>query len=229
DEHKFYSKFIKPYVVDTTNLLLKVINSGKKVIFESAQGTMLDVEFGSYPYVTSSNPISGGISIGTGLPPSYIKKIVGVAKAYTTRVGEGIFPTELTGPIAEHLRKIGNEYGSTTGRPRRVGYLDIPMLRAAVDINALDYIALTKVDVLGKLKEIKAAVSYEVNGSEVYKFDPSNPPERVNYEVFEPWAENSANLEKYVEFVESQLKVPIVFVGNGEKRDSMISRGEISA
>ncbi|MEL9914964.1 MAG: adenylosuccinate synthase [Thermoplasmatales archaeon] len=223
-----FSKVSK-YVADTRIYLKEEIEKGSGVLFETANGTFIDVDYGTYPYVTSSHTTSPGVTVGTGLPPKYFSKFLGVAKAYTTRVGEGIFPTELTGPIAEHLRKIGNEYGSTTGRPRRVGYLDIPMLRAAVDINALDYIALTKVDVLGKLKEIKAAVSYEVNGSEVYKFDPSNPPERVNYEVFEPWAENSANLEKYVEFVESQLKVPIVFVGNGEKRDSMISRGEISA
>ncbi|MEM3318082.1 MAG: adenylosuccinate synthase, partial [Thermoplasmatales archaeon] len=172
-----FSKVSK-YVADTRIYLKEEIEKGSGVLFETANGTFIDVDYGTYPYVTSSHTTSPGVTVGTGLPPKYFSKFLGVAKAYTTRVGEGIFPTELTGPIAEHLRKIGNEYGSTTGRPRRVGYLDIPMLRAAVDINALDYIALTKVDVLGKLKEIKAAVSYEVNGSEVYKFDPSNPPER---------------------------------------------------
>ncbi|MEM0141078.1 MAG: adenylosuccinate synthase [Thermoplasmatales archaeon] len=218
---------IKRYVTNTRDYLEEEANEGTGILFETANGTFIDIDYGTYPYVTSSSTTSPGVTVGTGLSPKYFNKFLGVAKAYTTRVGEGCFPTEIIGDKAEQLRKKGNEYGSTTGRPRRVGYLDIPMLRAAVRINALDYLALTKVDVLGKMKEIKVGVSYESNGSEINEFNPSNLPDKINYEVFEPWESSKTNLDRYLEFVESQLQVPIVLVGNGEGRDSMLSRSEI--
>jgi adenylosuccinate synthase len=152
---------------------------------------------------------------------------MGVAKSYITRVGEGYFPTEIFGNEAEELRKLGWEYGATTGRPRRVGYFDIPMLRKSAKLNGFDYIALTKVDVLGKFKKIKVAISYEVNGSEVKEYDPLLKVDKVNYEEFKPWDDNPNNLEKFIDFIESEIKIPIPIVGNGEDRDKIIVREKI--
>jgi len=214
-------------LIDTADFLLENIERGKKILFEAAQGTFIDIEFGTYPYVTSSHTISGGVTVGTGLPPKYIDKVMGVAKSYITRVGEGYFPTEIFGNEAEELRKLGWEYGATTGRPRRVGYFDIPMLRKSAKLNGFDYIALTKVDVLGKFKKIKLAISYEVNGSEVKEYDPLLKVDKVNYEEFKPWDDNPNNLEKFIDFIESEIKIPIPIVGNGEDRDKIIVREKI--
>ena len=220
-------KEIEPYVCDTRAYLEEELNSGKRALFETANGTFIDLDAGTYPYVTSSHTTSAGVTVGTGLSPKYFSKFLGVAKAYTTRVGEGVFPTEMTGPDADRLRELGHEFGTTTGRPRRVGYLDLPMLRKAVRLNSLDYLALTKVDVLGKMRTIKVAVSYEENGSEVREFDPAIVPDRVNYESFEGWDTDSSRLKDYIEFLEDDLKIPIVLVGVGERRDDIEMKGEI--
>lgn len=220
-------KEIEPYVCDTRAYLEEELNSGKRALFETANGTFIDLDAGTYPYVTSSHTTSAGVTVGTGLSPKYFSKFLGVAKAYTTRVGEGVFPTEMTGPDADRLRELGHEFGTTTGRPRRVGYLDLPMLRKAVRLNSLDYLALTKVDVLGKMRTIKVAVSYEENGSEVREFDPAIVPDRVNYESFEGWDTDSSRLKDYIEFLEDDLKIPIVLVGVGERRDDIETKGEI--
>lgn len=219
---------IKKYVTDTRHGLKELLDNGSDGLFETAQGTFIDVEFGTYPFVTSSHTITGGVTEGTGLSPKYFTKFLGVAKAYTTRVGEGIFPSEILGARGETLRKLGNEFGSTTGRPRRVGYLDIPMLRTAVDLNSLDYLALTKEDVLGRMDEIKVVVSYERNGTEIKSFNPNVEVDKVNYEEFKPWEDNPQYLEKYLEFIEDELRVPIMLVGSGEKRNEIIKRGEIA-
>ena len=218
---------IKSYLFDTRSYLETELEAGKTALFEAAQGTFIDVESGTYPFVTSSHTTSGGVTVGTGLSPKYFSKFIGVAKAYTTRVGEGMFPTEIFGTDADKLRRLGNEFGATTGRPRRVGYLDIPMLRRAVKLNSLDYLALTKVDVLGKFNNIKVAVSYESNGTEIKEFDPINAPDRINYESFKPWGSSEGKLQDYVEFIQDELGVPIVLIGVGEKRDAVELNGKM--
>lgn len=222
----YFSK-IEHFLSDTRSYLQKEIEDGASALFETAQGTFIDVESGTYPYVTSSHTTSAGVTAGTGLPPRYFNKFLGVAKAYTTRVGEGVFPTELIGSNGDRLRQIGNEFGSTTGRPRRVGYLDIPMLRRAIKLNSLDYLAITKVDVLGRMKDIKVGVSYEVEGSEVNELDPNHHPEKINYESFKPWEDDPTKLHQYIEFIEDELKIPIAFIGTGEKRNAIQTRKEI--
>ncbi|MCL4447220.1 MAG: adenylosuccinate synthase [Candidatus Thermoplasmatota archaeon] len=227
DLMKDYSK-INRYLTDTRSYLENELEDGKKAMFETAQGTFIDVESGTYPFVTSSYTTTAGVTVGTGLSPKYFKKFLGVAKAYTTRVGEGVFPTEMFGPEADELRKLGNEFGSTTGRPRRVGYLDLPILRRAAKLNSLDYIALTKVDVLGKLNSVRVAVSYESNGSEIDEFDPTRTVDKINYESFKPWAEDSSKLQYYVDFIQDELRVPIVLIGVGEKREAIELNGKIA-
>jgi adenylosuccinate synthase len=222
-----YAK-IEPYISDTRAYLEEELNSGKRALFETANGTFIDLDSGTYPFVTSSYTTSGGVTVGTGLSPKYFSKFLGVAKAYTTRVGEGVFPTEMSGPEADKLRKLGNEFGTTTGRPRRVGYLDLPMLRKAVKLNSLDYIALTKVDILGRMDKIKIATSYESNGSEILEFDPAAIPDKVNYETFAPWHDDPNKLEDYIDFIQEELKVPIVLIGVGERRDDIETRGQIN-
>ncbi len=217
-------KKIKNYVTDTSEYLREQIDDGHSALFETAQGTFIDVEFGTYPFVTSSHTITGGVTVGTGLSPKYFGKFLGVAKAYTTRVGEGYFPTELNGDEAENLRKLGNEYGATTGRPRRIGYLDLPMLRAAVKLNSLDYIALTKTDVLGKFKNIKVGVSYVKDGKEINVYDPNVHVDEVEYVSFEPWKDSRRNLIKFIEFIEDEIKVPVALLGVGEKREDIENR-----
>lgn len=223
-----YYNEIEKYLIDTPSYLRDELDDGRNALFETAQGTFIDVEFGTYPFVTSSHTISGGVTEGTGLSPKYFKKFMGVAKAYTTRVGEGKFPSEIFGEKADKLRILGNEFGATTGRPRRVGYLDLPMLRRAVKLNSLDSIALTKADVLGKLDDIKIAVSYESGGEEVKEFDPNFAIDKVNYENFPSWKDNERNLKNYIEFIENELNVPISLVGSGEKREDMKERGVVA-
>jgi adenylosuccinate synthase len=155
---------IAPYVGDVELYVNDVLDEGGKVVFEGAQGTLLDIDHGTYPYVTSSNTIAGAACTGCGIGPTRISEVIGVAKAYTTRVGAGVFPTEVGGELGERLREVGQEYGTTTGRPRRVGWLDIPLLRYAIRISNVDWIALTKLDVLSGLDKIKICVEYEYDG-----------------------------------------------------------------
>jgi adenylosuccinate synthase len=155
---------IAPYVGDVELYVNDVLDEGGKVVFEGAQGTLLDIDHGTYPYVTSSNTIAGAACTGCGVGPTRIGEVVGVAKAYTTRVGAGVFPTEIGGELGERLREVGQEYGTTTGRPRRVGWLDIPLLRYAIRISNVNWIALTKLDVLSGLEKIQICVKYECDG-----------------------------------------------------------------
>ncbi len=164
---------LSPYVGDVELFVNDLLDQGKKVVFEGAQGTLLDIDHGTYPYVTSSNTIAGAACTGCGVGPTRIKEVVGVMKAYTTRVGAGVFPTEIGGELGDRLREAGQEYGTTTGRPRRVGWLDIPLLRYAVRVSDVGWIALTKLDVLSGLDKLEICVEYEVNGSSLKVASPS--------------------------------------------------------
>ena len=164
---------LSSYVGDVELFVNDLLDRGKKVVFEGAQGTLLDIDHGTYPYVTSSNTIAGAACTGCGVGPTRIKEVVGVMKAYTTRVGAGVFPTEIKGELGDRLREAGQEYGTTTGRPRRVGWLDIPLLRYAVRVSDVGWIALTKLDVLSGLDKLEICVEYEVNGSSLKVASPS--------------------------------------------------------
>jgi adenylosuccinate synthase len=155
---------LAPFVADTALLLNQALAKGQSVMFEGAQATMLDIDHGTYPFVTSSSASAGGAVIGTGVPPNAIDTVIGVTKAYCTRVGGGPFPTEIQGPVADELRARGNEYGAVTGRPRRCGWVDLPLLRYAQMINGVNWWVVTKLDVLDQLKEVPVCVGYKVNG-----------------------------------------------------------------
>lgn len=165
--------YLKPYLADTSLLIYEAIKQGKKVLFEGAQGTLLDIDHGTYPYVTSSHPISGGACVGAGIGPTQISKVLGVAKAYTTRVGEGPFPTELNDEMGEMLRQRGAEFGTTTGRPRRCGWLDTVILRYATRVNGMTDMAITKLDVLDGFETLKICVAYRYQGRLIYEFPES--------------------------------------------------------
>ncbi len=169
-EYLEYAEHLRPHVCDTILLLNRSMEQGASVLFEGAQGTMLDLDMGTYPYVTSSNPTSGGVCTGTGVPPKRLSQVIGIAKAYTTRVGDGPFPTELQDDTGDLLRQRGNEYGTATGRPRRCGWLDSVVLRHSVRVNGLDGICLTKIDVLSGMEKIKVADSYACNDAVIDEF-----------------------------------------------------------
>jgi len=210
----------KIYIKDTEIWINQAISSGKSVLFEGAQGAMLDVDFGTYPYVTSSNTNSLGLFSGLGVPAKALHMVIGVAKAYTTRVGEGPFPTELKNEIGDTLREKGKEYGATTGRPRRVGWLDIPILRYAKLINNVDYIALTKVDVLSGLKEIPVAIKYRCPSGIVDYPTPLLESCEPIYEYLEGWDTlNDESFRKYVEFIEKNVGAKIKLISYGPERE----------
>jgi adenylosuccinate synthase len=165
-----YAGWLAPYITDTVLLLSRWIETGQCVLFEGAQGTMLDIDHGTYPFITSSNTTAGGAATGTGVPPNKIHGVLGVAKAYTTRVGNGPFPTELKGELADLIRAWGNEYGATTGRPRRCGWFDAVVLRYAARVNGLETVALTKLDVLDQCETVKACVGYKWRGEVLSEF-----------------------------------------------------------
>ena len=191
---------IKPYLINAPYYNNQSLSAGKNLLLEGAQGTMLDLDFGTYPFVTSSNPTTGGALSGSGISYKYIKEVIGITKAYTTRVGEGPFPTEENGDLGDYLRREGQEYGSTTGRPRRCGWFDVEVIRHAVRVNGLNSLALTKLDVLDKLTEIPVAVAYELDGKRLEYF-PSHSIERVKpvYEMFPGWNESIAHCRKMEE------------------------------
>lgn len=237
---KKYAKELKPYVADTAVLISKFVKENKKIMLEGAQGTMLDVDFGTYPFVTSSNGTAGGACIGSGISPRNIKNIAGVLKAYTTRVGSGPFPTELHDADGEALRKCGNEFGATTGRPRRCGWLDLVVAKYAVMINGLNYIALTKLDVLTGMKRLKICTGYELDGKTIDTFPAEiDKLERLKpvYKEFEGWTEDitkatkiqdlPANARKYVEFISKYLEIDYCVVSVGPDRDETIVMNEI--
>jgi adenylosuccinate synthase len=226
---------LRPYIADTSLLVERALKDGQRVLLEGAQGTLLDLDHGTYPFVTSSNPIAGAAATGIGIGPTRIESVIGVAKAYVTRVGEGPFPTEIEGPDQARVRELGDEYGTTTGRERRCGWLDLVGLRFAARVNGMTSLALTKLDVLSAFAEIPVCVRYRLpDGSETDEF-PAHQSDfhhaRPIYEVLPGWREPldgalPSAARRYVEFVEERLELEVGMVGTGADRASVITRDQ---
>lgn len=229
------AKRVLPYVGDTVSMINDSYDSGKRILVEGANATMLDLDFGTYPYVTSSNPSIGGVAVGLGLSPNKFEAIIGVAKAYTTRVGSGPYPTEIFGKEAETMREVGREYGVTTGRPRRVGWLDIPALRYATRINGLTHINLTKLDCLDALQTIKLGVEYHIDGKPLSSI-PADlsmleavdvvyediPGWQTDISKCRSWDELPANAKSYIARIEELVGVKCKWIGVGPGRDAIV-------
>jgi adenylosuccinate synthase len=232
-----YIDKLAPYVKNTSKYLYDKWQEGTSIILEGAQGCLLDIDFGSYPYVTSSNPTSGGAITGTGLPPQSLEDIIGVIKAYTTRVGSGPFPSEDTGTIGGLLQKSGSEFGATTGRPRRCGWFDVVAAQHAVRLNGFTKFALTKLDVLDNFESIKVCTNYKMNGNSVSDF-PASSKDLASckpvYETIEGWQSPTDHCrrfeqlpekaQRYIEYLEEKVKVPIKYVSVGVDRRQIIFR-----
>ncbi|NVO19096.1 MAG: adenylosuccinate synthase [Bacteroidetes bacterium] len=222
--------------IDSELYINKALAEGKRILAEGAQGSLLDIDFGSYPFVTSSNTITAGVCSGLGVPPSSIGNVYGVFKAYCTRVGSGPFPTELSDETGEELRKKGNEYGSTTGRPRRCGWLDLPALKYAVMLNGVTDLVMMKADVMNEFDNINICTSYEVNGNEIsdLTFETLSNPVKPLYTVMEGWKSSleglsnfgilPSQLSGYIRFIENAVKLPIGILSLGPGRDQTILR-----
>ncbi|MEM7648185.1 MAG: adenylosuccinate synthase [Cyanobacteria bacterium P01_A01_bin.70] len=235
DEYRVYAERLRPHVIDSSLRIDQAIRDRKNILFEGAQGTLLDLDHGTYPYVTSSNPVAGGACIGSGVGPTMIDRVIGVAKAYTTRVGEGPFPTELLGGLGDKLCELGSEFGTTTGRRRRCGWFDAVIGRYAVRINGIDCLAITKLDVLDELDEVKVCTAYKIDG-ETYQELPSSGRlfaqcEPV-YTTFPGWRKSTADCRSledlptqaldYLKFLAELMEVPIAIVSLGASRDQTI-------
>jgi adenylosuccinate synthase len=239
EDYKELSEFLKPFVANTSLMIENAISKDKKVLFESAQGTLLDLDFGTYPFVTSSNPIAGGVCSGAGVGPVKINDVLGVVKAYTTRVGEGPFTTELFDKTGEFLRKEGGEYGATTGRSRRCGWFDAVIVRHSVRVSGIRHLILTKLDCIEGLDEIKVCVAYKY-GDKIYKEFPAsrtiqNCAEPVYEEIpgfhgrvkgIADFRELPVNAQKYIRRLEELIGVPIDMVSLGRKREEIIQVNE---
>ena len=226
---------LEPYICNTTDLLHKGLKDNKSILLEGAQGTMLDVDHGTYPYVTSSSPTSGGACTGSGIPPTALDKVMGITKAYCTRVGNGPFPTELLDETGEELREKGAEFGATTGRPRRCGWLDLVALKYVVQLNGINELTLTKMDVMDGFEEINICTAYELNGEEtdvyplslddIEKVKPvytSLPGWKNSIEGITNWDELPATAQSYISFVEEYLGVKFTIISTGPKRSETI-------
>jgi adenylosuccinate synthase len=238
-EYSNYAERLRPYVCDTTEMLLAATESGKRLLFEGAQGALLDVDHGTYPYVTSSNSSGVGISGGSGVPMKYVDRVIGVVKAYSTRVGGGPFPTELDNELGQYLRDRGNEYGTVTRRPRRCGWLDAVALRYTTRLSGVDTIAVMLLDVLSGMKEINVCTAYELDGKQISRF-PSHVDDvrRVKpvYETLPGWADEvtacrkfeqlPANARAYLGRVSELIGRPIEMVSVGPERDATIVLGK---
>ncbi len=236
EEYLGYAEVLQPFIADTSLLLNKALDAGKVVLLEGSQGTLLDVDHGTYPFVTSSNPTAGGACAGSGIGPTRVSRVIGIVKAYTTRVGSGPFPTELHDEDGEKLRTIGHEYGVTTGRKRRCGWFDAPVARYAARINGLTDFFLTKLDVLTGWTEIPVCVAYEVDGKRIDEL-PTNQTDfhhaKPIYEKLPGWTEDLSaarsiddlpkNARAYVEFIESVSGAPISAIGVGPGRTETIA------
>jgi adenylosuccinate synthase len=233
-----WGKALTPYVGDATNLLQEAVRDGKHVLLEGAQATLLDIDHGTYPYVTSSSTSAAGGLTGTGLPVSCIDRVIAVVKAYTTRVGEGPMPTEDKDEVGESLRTKGGEFGATTGRPRRCGWLDLVGVRYSMSLNGVDAIALTKLDVLTGLNEIKVCTTYDLNGTKTDVFNASAhvlEECRPTYETLPGWSEDISGCatfealpeaaQNYVRYIEERAGAPIKLIGVGPDRNQTIDRG----
>lgn len=228
-------KIILSYVADTYSILQTAIKHKKNILLEGAHGVMLDIDFSPYPYSTGSNVVSGAINTGAGIPPQKLNKVVGVVKAYTSRVGEGPLPTQIDGKLADTIREKGGEYGTTTGRPRRVGWLDLESVKFAVEVSGITEIAITKIDILSGLKEIKVCVGYKLNGKTIsYSSCGYNELSALTpvYRTLPGWKEEIAGITKftdlpkncqdYIKFIEKCLGVKINIVSTGPQREEYI-------
>jgi adenylosuccinate synthase len=243
ERYERYAQRLRPYVADTSLLVDRALRDGASVLCEGAQGTLLDLDHGTYPFVTSSNPLAGAAATGLGIGPNRIDTVLGVAKAYVTRVGEGPFPTEIEGQDQERVRELGREFGTTTGRERRCGWLDLVALRYAVRVNGVDSLALTKLDVLSAFAELPVCTRYRLqNGTETDEF-PAHQSDFHHcapvYETLPGWSEPIETVEdfddlpgaarSYVEFVERELEVAVVLVGTGAERERVLARSGAAA
>ena len=234
-EYADAAREIAPFVSDTALLLNRALADGKSIVFEGAQGTMLDIDHGTYPFVTSSSATSGGAATGTGVPPTLMDTVIGITKAYCTRVGGGPFPSELMGAEGEDLRKRGNEFGAVTGRPRRTGWLDLPLLRYAGMINGISWLVVTKLDVLDHLREIPVCVGYKVDGRETDEV----PAQACGYEKIEciyrnlpGWARPTQDIRtveglpkaarEYLAFIENETGARVAMISTGPDREQTI-------
>lgn len=231
-----YGERLRPYVTNTSEVINDAIDAGQRVLFEGAQGTMLDIDHGTFPFVTSSHPIAGGACIGAGVGPTKIHQVYGVVKAYTTRVGDGPFPTELINAIGSDIRERGAEYGTTTGRPRRVGWLDTVVLKHAARVNGLTGLAVTRLDVLDGLPELKIATAYRYRGQVIRQFPDSAEvlaeAEPV-YETVPGWSEPASRARKFEELpkeaqqylnrIQELTGVPVVLISVGRERTHTIA------
>jgi adenylosuccinate synthase len=234
-EYLEYGRKLSPFVANASLLLEKAMKAGKHLLFEGAQGTILDVDHGSYPYVTSSNTIAGSACCGAGVGPTAIQSVIGVVKAYTTRVGNGPFPTELEGELGEKIRTWGGEFGATTGRPRRCGWFDAMVVRKAVRVNGITGLAITKVDILDQLPEIQVCTGYTIDGQPIEDL----PVQVKDFTRIQPvyetlpgwmsdtskaisWADLPENAKKYLERLAELVGAPIAMVSTGPRRDQAI-------
>ena len=243
EQTETYAARLRPYVADTSLLVDQALRAGQRVLLEGAQGTLLDLDHGTYPFVTSSSPTAGAAATGTGIGPTRIERVLGVAKAYVTRVGEGPFPTEIEGPAHAKVRELGAEYGTTTGRERRCGWLDLVALRFAVRVNGLTSIALTKLDVLSAFSELPVCIAYRLpDGSQTTDF-PAHQSDfhhaRPVYETLTGWEEALDGVEEldglppaaraYVDFIERALDVEVCMVGTGAERERVVTSRELAS
>ena len=237
EQYSKYAKILEPYVCDTVTLIHKALEQDKRVIVEGAQATLLDIDFGSYPFVTSSNPTIGGILTGTGLSASDIGNVYGIIKAYSSRVGEGPYVTELFDEVGQRIRELGHEYGTTTGRPRRCGWLDLVALKYAKRVNGLTALTVNHLDTIGKFDTIKVCVAYDVNGEETEDFTTNLKVLNAAKPVYKEFAGNFGdisgaksfeelpdNAKAYLNFIEDYIGIPVKFIGTGAERECMIVR-----
>jgi adenylosuccinate synthase len=237
EQYRAYAERLAPHLVDGSALVGEKLAAGETVLCEGAQGLLLDLDHGTYPYVTSSSTVAGGALTGLGFGPRYVSRVIGVVKAYTTRVGAGPFPVELTDEIGDRIRDVGYEYGTTTGRPRRCGWLDLVIVRYAARVNGLDELALTKLDVLSGLPRLQVAVAYGRDGERTEIFPAEFGVEQLAewtpvYEELPGWAEDITGVRRredlphaardYVARIEAWVGVPVTFIGVGPEREQAI-------
>jgi adenylosuccinate synthase len=240
EEYLGYAVRLRPYIADTRLVLAKAVEQGETVLLEGAQATLLDVDHGTYPFVTSSNPTAGGACVGSGIPPTRISKVIGVIKAYTTRVGSGPFPTELFDDNGQHLRKIGDEYGTTTGRERRCGWFDAVVGRYAVRVNGITDLVVTKLDVLSGLEKVPICIGYDIDGDRVTDMPMTQTAfhhARPIYEELDGWWENiskarteadlPANARRYLDRIEELCGARVSVVGVGPGREENVIRHDL--
>ena len=236
-DYQEYAKILKPYVCDTVKLLHQAVDKNEQIVCEGAQATLLDIDFGSYPFVTSSNPTIGGVSTGTGIGSKYIKNVYVIIKTYSSRVGEGPYVTELKDEIGNKIRELGHEYGTTTKRPRRCGWLDCLALKYAVNINGITALAMNHLDTIGKLDKIKLCVAYEYKGNREDYFSTNEDFLTNSTPIYEEFDGNFGDISKcktyedlpekakaYISRIEEITKTPIKFIGTGPGRENIIIR-----